>query len=86
MLTVNNVSKTFNIGTINEKSVLTNLSLTLKEGDFVTLIGGNGAGKSTLLNCVAGVYAVDQGTIVIDDIDVTNLPEYKRAAFIGRVF
>ena len=86
MLTISNVSKTFNIGTINEKIALTNLSLTLEEGDFVTLIGGNGAGKSTLLNCVAGVYDVDQGSIVIGGNDVTKLPEHKRAALIGRVF
>jgi len=86
VLTISNVSKTFNIGTINEKIALTNLSLTLEEGDFVTLIGGNGAGKSTLLNCVAGVYDVDQGSIVIGGNDVTKLPEHKRAALIGRVF
>ena len=86
MLKVNGISKTFNSGTINEKVALTDLSLTLEEGDFVTLIGGNGAGKSTLLNCIAGVYEIDQGSIVIDDLDVTKLPEHKRAKIIGRVF
>lgn len=86
MLTVNGVYKKFNIGTINEKEALTNISLTLEEGDFATLIGGNGAGKSTLLNCVAGVHGVDKGSILIDESDVTKLSEYKRAASIGRVF
>jgi len=86
VLKVNGISKTFNSGTINEKVALTDLSLTLEEGDFVTLIGGNGAGKSTLLNCIAGVYEIDQGSIVIDDLDVTKLPEHKRAKIIGRDF
>ena len=86
MLTINGVYKKFNAGTINEKQALTNVSLTLEEGDFVTLIGGNGAGKSTLLNCVAGVHAIDQGSIFIDEINVTKLSEHKRAGVIGRVF
>jgi len=86
MLQVNGVYKIFNIGTVNEKVALNNVSLKLEEGDFVTLIGGNGAGKSTLLNCVAGVYPVDQGSIIIDNIDVTKLPEHKRAYMLGRVF
>lgn len=86
MLTINGISKKFNVGTINEKQALTNVSLTLEEGDFVTLIGGNGAGKSTLLNCVAGVHGIDQGKILIDGSDVTKLSEYKRAGSIGRVF
>lgn len=86
MLDVNHVSKTFNPGTINEKRALIGLDLHLKEGDFVTVIGGNGAGKSTLLNAVAGVWPVDEGSVVIDGSDVTGLPEYRRAAFIGRVF
>lgn len=86
MLKINNVSKTFNPGTVNEKVALRNISLTLEEGDFVTLIGGNGAGKSTILNCVSGVYGVESGSIVIDDKDVTKLSEYKRASAIGRVF
>lgn len=86
MLEIKNISKTFNAGTINEKKVLSDVSLKLEEGDFVTVIGGNGAGKSTILNMVAGVYPVDEGSIIIDGNDVTKLPEHKRAAFIGRVF
>lgn len=86
MLQIKNVYKTFNPGTINEKKALRNLNLTLKDGDFVTVIGGNGAGKSTMLNMIAGVYPVDAGKILIDDIDVTRLPEHKRAAYLGRVF
>ena len=86
MLDVKNISKTFNAGTVNEKVALNGLSLHLDEGDFVTVIGGNGAGKSTLLNAVAGVWPVDSGTIMIDDVDITRLPEHKRAKYIGRVF
>lgn len=86
MLKIENVYKTFNPGTINEKKALKGVDLVLNEGDFVTVIGGNGAGKSTMLNMVAGVYPVDCGTITIDDIDVTKLPEHKRAKYIGRVF
>ena len=86
MLEIKNISKTFNAGTVNEKQALRNLSLTLNDGDFVTVIGGNGAGKSTMLNSVAGVYGVDSGSIVIDGVDVTHLPEHKRAKYIGRVF
>ena len=86
MLEIKNVFKTFNPGTINEKRALNGVSLTLQPGDFVTVIGGNGAGKSTLLNSVAGVFSVDSGKILIDGVDVTLLPEYKRAQYIGRVF
>ena len=86
MLKIENVRKVFNAGTVNEKVALNGLDLELKEGDFVTVIGGNGAGKSTMLNSVAGVYPVDEGRILIDGVDVTGLPEYKRAKFIGRVF
>ncbi len=86
MLEIKNVFKTFNAGTVNEKQALRGVSLHLKEGEFVTVIGGNGAGKSTILNCVAGVYSVEDGQILIDKVDVTHLPEYKRAKFIGRVF
>jgi len=86
MLEIKNVHKTFNPGTINEKKALNGVDLVLNEGDFVTVIGGNGAGKSTMLNMVAGVYPVDCGTITIDGIDVTKLPEHKRAKYIGRVF
>ena len=86
MLEIKGVHKTFNPGTINEKKALTGIDLVLNEGDFVTVIGGNGAGKSTLLNMIAGVYPVDCGSIVIDGIDVTKLPEHKRAKYLGRVF
>ena len=86
MLEIKNVSKTFNPGTINEKKALLDLSLTLKDGDFVTVIGGNGAGKSTLLNAVAGVWPVDSGSILLDGEDITALPEHRRAKYIGRVF
>lgn len=86
MLDIQNISKTFNAGTVNEKTALDGLSLHLNPGDFVTVIGGNGAGKSTLLNAVAGTWAVDAGSITIDGVDVTHLPEHKRAAYIGRVF
>lgn len=86
MLKVNNIYKTFNKGTVNEKLALNGLSLELNEGDFVTIIGGNGAGKSTLLNSICGVFRVDSGSIVIDGADVTRLPEHKRAKYLGRVF
>ncbi len=86
MLTIRNLSKTFNKGTINEKQALTNVNLELEAGDFVTVIGGNGAGKSTLLNMVAGVFPVDSGSITVDGVDVTKLPEHKRAKYLGRVF
>ena len=86
MLEVQNIYKTFNPGTINEKHALNGVNLTLEDGDFCTVIGGNGAGKSTMLNAVAGVWPVDSGRIVIDGEDVTGLPDFKRAAMIGRVF
>lgn len=86
MLKITNLQKTFNPGTVNAKTALDGLNLHIKEGDFVTVIGGNGAGKSTLQNAIAGVWKPDYGTIEIDGVDVTNMPEYKRAAFLGRVF
>ena len=86
MLELKNICKTFNPGTVNEKRALRNLSLTLEEGDFVTVIGGNGAGKSTMLNAISGVWPVDAGQIIIDGVDVTKLAEHKRAAYLGRVF
>ena len=86
MLQIIDIHKTFNAGTINEKRALQGVNLHLKPGDFVTVIGGNGAGKSTMLNCVSGAYPVDEGKILIDGIDVTALPEHKRAKYIGRVF
>lgn len=86
MLEIRNVTKIFNPGTVNEKVALDNFSLTLENGDFVTVIGGNGAGKSTMMNAIAGVWPVDSGQILIDGEDVTKLPEYKRAKYLGRVF
>ncbi len=86
MLEIKDVHKTFNPGTINEKKALNGLNLTLNDGDFVTVIGGNGAGKSTMLNMIAGVYPVDSGSIIIDGVNVTKLPEHKRAKYLGRVF
>ena len=86
MLKVTNLQKTFNPGTVNEKIALRGLDLELKDGEFVTVIGGNGAGKSTLFNAISGVWKPDYGTIEIDGIDVTNMPEHKRAQFLGRVF
>ena len=86
MLEIKNVHKTFNKGTINEKKALNGVNLHLDPGDFVTIIGGNGAGKSTTLNMVAGVYPIDQGTIILDGKDISDLPEYKRAYMLGRVF
>ena len=86
MLELKNIRKTFNAGTVNAKTALDGLSLTLNDGDFVTVIGGNGAGKSTMLNAVAGVFQVDSGSIVIGGQDVTRLPEHRRAALLGRVF
>ena len=86
MLDVIGIRKTFNAGTVNEKTALQGVDLHLEDGDFVTVIGGNGAGKSTLLNAVAGVWAVDEGTISIDGTDVTHLAEHKRAKYVGRVF
>jgi putative ABC transport system ATP-binding protein len=86
MLKINHIAKTFNPGTITEKKALVDVDLHLNPGDFVTVIGGNGAGKSTTLNAVAGVFPVDSGTIEIGGVDVTRLPEFKRAAYLGRVF
>ena len=86
MLKIENVYKTFNPGTPNAKVALNGLNLHLKKGDFVTVIGGNGAGKSTMLNAIAGSWQVDEGRVLIDGVDVTRTPEYKRAAYIGRVF
>ena len=86
MLDVKNIWKTFNAGTVNEKTALRGVSLHLNDGDFVTVIGGNGAGKSTLLNAVAGVWPVDAGSISIGGVDLTHMPEHKRAKYIGRVF
>lgn len=86
MLEIKEVYKTFNAGTVNEKTAINDLSLTLAPGDFVTIIGGNGAGKSTMLNLIAGVFPVDSGTIHLNGFQLTGLPEHKRARFLGRVF
>ena len=86
MLKIEHLRKTFNAGTVNEKTAVENLDLMLEDGDFVTVIGSNGSGKSTLLNLIAGVYAPDEGRIVLDDVDLTPMPEHKRAKYLGRVF
>ena len=86
ILEIRHISKTFNPNTINEKKALSDFSLTVKEGDFITVIGGNGAGKSTLMNAICGVFSPDEGRIFLDGEDVTFLPEYKRAKYLGRVF
>jgi len=86
MLELRNIHKTFFPGTINEKKVLHGLDFTMEDGDFVTVIGGNGAGKSTLMNVITGTIPVDEGQIIIDGKDITNLPEFKRAEYFGRVF
>ena len=86
MLYVEHVSKTFNPGTINERKALIDVSLHIKPGEFVTVIGGNGAGKSTILNAIAGLWPIDDGAVILDGENITGLPEYKRAPYIGRVF
>ena len=86
MLTITNVKKTFNKGTVNEKKALNGINLHLAPGDFVTIIGGNGAGKSTMLNMIAGVYPIDSGKIEIDGVNISREPEYKRAKYNGTVF
>ena len=86
MLEFQNVHKTFNLGTINEKIALNGVNLNLNPGDFVTIIGGNGAGKSTTLNAIAGVWPIDEGNIIVDGVDLTRLSEHKRAVHLGRVF
>ena len=86
MLIIENLSKTFNPGSINEKLALDNITLSLQPGEFLSIIGGNGAGKSTLLNCISGVYPIDQGRIILDSKDISYRPEYQRSRYIGRVF
>lgn len=86
MLELINVRKTFNRGTVNEKPALNEVNLYLKDGDFVTIIGGNGAGKSTTLNMIAGVYPIDQGKVVLNGENLTHMPEHRRARYLGRVF
>ena len=86
MLQLINVSKTFNAGTENAKKALTDINLEVKDGDFITIIGSNGAGKSTLFNAISGAFPVDTGKILLDNDDITYLPDFKRAKFIGRLF
>jgi putative ABC transport system ATP-binding protein len=86
MLTIKNLRKTFYPNTINEKKALDGVSIDLLEGDFITVIGSNGAGKSTLLNCISGVYPPDSGDIIVDGLNITKMPEHKRAQYLGRVF
>jgi len=86
MLRLENIKKTFNPGTVNEKCALQGLSLHLKPGDFATIIGSNGAGKSTMMNAIAGVFYVDEGSVILDGKDITFTPEYKRSRVIGRLF
>lgn len=86
MLDIKHLSKTFFPGTVNGKKALTDVNLHMEPGDFITIIGGNGAGKSTLLNSIAGVFPIDGGQILIDGVDVSKMPEHKRARYIGRVF
>ncbi|MBQ3228072.1 MAG: ABC transporter ATP-binding protein [Clostridia bacterium] len=86
MLELIGVKKTFNPGTVNAKTALAGIDLHLKEGDFVTVIGGNGAGKSTTLNAIAGSWPIDEGKIIIGGNDVTHMPEHRRAQYLGRVF
>ena len=86
MLELNGLYKTFNAGTVNEKRAIDGLDLKLEDGDFVTVIGGNGAGKSTMLNLISGVFPPDKGTVTLDGVDLTHLPEHKRAKYLGRVF
>ncbi len=86
MLKLTNVRKVFNAGTVNEKVALDGVSLTVKDGEFATIIGSNGAGKSTLFNCIGGSFYVDEGSVFLDDRNITYIPEYKRAVEIGRLF
>ena len=86
MLKLTNVKKTFNAGTVNEKVALSDVTLTVENGEFATIIGSNGAGKSTLFNCIAGSFYVDEGSVELDDRDITYVPDYKRATEIGRLF
>lgn len=86
MLRIEHISKTFHPGTVNEKKALDDFSLTVNDGDFITIIGSNGAGKSTLFNSIAGNFLVDSGRILLDDENITFTPEYKRSKYIGRLF
>lgn len=86
MLTVNNITKKFNVGTSSEHTALDSVSLSVNDGDFITIIGSNGAGKTTLFNAISGTFYIDSGSIILDGKDITMVPEYKRASSIGRLF
>lgn len=86
MLRIEHISKTFHQGTVNEKKALDDFSLTVQDGDFITIVGSNGAGKSTLFNSIAGNFLVDSGKILLDDMDITYIKDYKRSKYIGRLF
>lgn len=86
MLDIRSICKTFGAGTINEKVVFNGLSLNVKDGDFITIIGANGAGKSTLFNAIAGSFFTDSGRIILDGVDITFMPDHKRSKSIGRLF
>lgn len=86
MLSIEHISKTFSLGTVNEKKAVDDFSLSIQDGDFITIIGSNGAGKSTLFNCIAGNFLPDSGKILLDGNDMTNIPDYKRSKYIGRLF
>jgi putative tryptophan/tyrosine transport system ATP-binding protein len=86
MITLNDVSKIFNEGTVNENIAIKDVNLEVKEGDFITVIGSNGAGKSTLFNLIAGTFFPNYGSILLNGLDITRVPEYKRAKYIGRIF
>lgn len=86
MLRMIQIDKSFNIGTINEKQIFQGLNLTINDGDFLTVIGGNGAGKSTMQNAICGTWQPDEGSIELDGVNVSGMPEYKRARYLGRVY
>ena len=86
MLRMRNITKTFNSGTVDERVALDHMDLTLQDGDFVTVIGGNGAGKSTMQNAICGTWQPDEGSIELDGVNVSGMPEYKRARYLGRVY
>ena len=86
MLRMCNITKTFNSGTVDERVALDHMDLTLQDGDFVTVIGGNGAGKSTMQNAICGTWQPDEGSIELDGVNVSGMPEYKRARYLGRVY
>ena len=86
MLEIQNLSKVFNPGTINEKKAISHMNLVVNDGDFITILGSNGAGKSTLFNAIAGVFLADEGKIILDGENITFLPDYRRSKYIGRLF